>query len=328
MTTPTDTPRASVVVATYNRPAMLVRLLRSLAEQDTDDFEVIAVDDGSTPPTQVDETFPFPFRLIRRVNGGAGAARDTGIREAQGEVVIITDDDMIANPRFVSAHLTRFDDGCDVVIGRFLLPEDDHVMSFHMGLMDAYFDACEQSDANIEPGRLCTGNVSFRRALYDEVGGFDLTLKRCEDKELGLRFAGTGATFGFAHGGELRHEEGMGQLGDLMTVGYEYGVADVAIGNRHPELPSASPWFVLAGIQPLVRLPMRALMRVPWLMRPLATGVGAVGKAAVKLRINRLAGPLFGLGYALQYFAGAVHATGGAAATRRAIAEYEAAAAA
>ena len=34
MTTPTDTPRASVVVATYNRPAMLVRLLRSLAVQD------------------------------------------------------------------------------------------------------------------------------------------------------------------------------------------------------------------------------------------------------------------------------------------------------
>ena len=93
----------SVIVATRNRTELLARALRSIARQTCPDFEVVVVDDGSSAEVlshhdQLLSELGPRFRLQRPVVSGArgtgpAAARNRGIRAAQGEFVACLDDD-------------------------------------------------------------------------------------------------------------------------------------------------------------------------------------------------------------------------------------------
>jgi glycosyltransferase involved in cell wall biosynthesis len=88
-------PVVSVVVPLFNKQAYVRRALESIFSQTFTDFELIVVDDGSTDqgPSLV-ETFSDPrLRLIRQSNGGPGAARNRGLKEASGDFVAFLDAD-------------------------------------------------------------------------------------------------------------------------------------------------------------------------------------------------------------------------------------------
>ena len=181
-----------------------------------------------------------------------------------------------------------------------------------MSGLERYFAACGANESNIVPERLCTGNVSFRRALYERVGGFDLTLRRCEDKELGIRFGDGGARFGFAHGADTLHDDVPMTAERWLGVAFEYGQADVAIGHLHPEIPAASPWQILANTFAPARAVVTLLMHVPALMRPAARMLVRVGTILSRVRARSVAIPAYGVAHSLTYFAGVVDAHGGA----------------
>ena len=86
----------SVVIPVYNGASTLGACLAALGSQSLPRlrFETIVVDDGSTDDT-ASIAAAFPVRLVRRRNGGAPAARNTGLREATGPWVAFTDADCI-----------------------------------------------------------------------------------------------------------------------------------------------------------------------------------------------------------------------------------------
>lgn len=94
-------PRYSIIVPTYNGSCQLPTLLNSLLRQSINPnlFEIIIIDDGSTDATkEVVERFaaqyPLPaIRYLYQENRGPAAARNTGIRHAQGSILFFTDDD-------------------------------------------------------------------------------------------------------------------------------------------------------------------------------------------------------------------------------------------
>lgn len=110
------TPCVSVVLPTYNRLEFLPRAIESILNQTLPDFELIIVDDGST-----DESWDLIRSYVRqdsRVKGirhaqnrGVAAARNTGIRQAQGQYIAVMDSDDVAYPdrleksvAFLNAH--------------------------------------------------------------------------------------------------------------------------------------------------------------------------------------------------------------------------------
>ena len=304
---------ATVVIAAYNRPDRLARLLDGLAAQDSDGFDVVVVDDGSEPALSIKGAPQgLRVRLIRQDNGGAARARHAGISVASGDVIVLVDDDMIVPPEFVRRHLDRHRDGAEVAIARFSVLGESPLLDFQMSGLERYFAACGANESNIVPERLCTGNVSFRRALYERVGGFDLTLRRCEDKELGIRFGDGGARFGFAHGADTLHDDVPMTAERWLGVAFEYGQADVAIGHLHPEIPAASPWQILANTFAPARAVVTLLMHVPALMRPAARMLVRVGTVLSRVRARSVAIPAYGVAHSLTYFAGVVDAHGGA----------------
>src|SRR5689334_25387511 len=99
--------RFSVIIATYNRAAELVKTLESLkALESSGPWEVIIVDNNSPDNTRdvvLDriESFPVPLRYVMEKEQGRSAALNAGIRIAQGEILAITDDDVRVDPMWL-----------------------------------------------------------------------------------------------------------------------------------------------------------------------------------------------------------------------------------
>ena len=87
----------SVVIPTYERADLLPRAVRSVIAQTWQDWECIVVDDGSTDGTAavLEALVAEDARVsyVRRGNGGQGAARNTGIARATGDLIAFLDSD-------------------------------------------------------------------------------------------------------------------------------------------------------------------------------------------------------------------------------------------
>lgn len=94
MTLKTDAPVVSVVIPAFNAARCVRKAIDSVLAQDYRDFELIVVDDGSTDETAaVLAAYGKTIRVIHQANGGLSNARNTGIRESQGEFVAFLDAD-------------------------------------------------------------------------------------------------------------------------------------------------------------------------------------------------------------------------------------------
>lgn len=87
----------SVVIPVYNVEAYLEQCLESMLKQDSADFEIICVNDGSTDGSRAIlsewESKFLQMKVIDRENGGLSAARNTGLKAATGEYVLFVDSD-------------------------------------------------------------------------------------------------------------------------------------------------------------------------------------------------------------------------------------------
>ena len=101
----------SVVIPTYNRCNILQKTLRALCQQEgATNFEIIVVDDGSTDATSqvvaaLAALAPVRLQCIAQPNSGAAAARNRGLQEANGEIVLFLDDDVIGSSALIAEHL-------------------------------------------------------------------------------------------------------------------------------------------------------------------------------------------------------------------------------
>jgi GT2 family glycosyltransferase/glycosyltransferase involved in cell wall biosynthesis len=102
--------RVSVVIPTYNRKDKLMACLDALERQSVlpDEFEVVIVDDGTTDGTKeavASKPRSFAVRYFEQRNQGPGSARNRGIDEATGEIVLFVGDDVYADERLLEEHL-------------------------------------------------------------------------------------------------------------------------------------------------------------------------------------------------------------------------------
>jgi glycosyltransferase involved in cell wall biosynthesis len=158
----------SVVVPTRDRPDALARCLRALDAQDTGDFEVVVVDDGSLDRTAVHAAVAGAARA--RVVDGAGrgpaAARNLGARRAVGGILCFTDDDCEPAPEWVRALSGRIDGGSAVVAGPTRPGSDDAYVRASQIVTNHVVDASRDGDT---VGFAPTSNVACRRDVFDAV---------------------------------------------------------------------------------------------------------------------------------------------------------------
>ncbi len=103
--------QVSLVIPCFNRKELLAFGLESLKTQTTQDFEVVLVDDASTDglgSMVKSNCYPFNCRLIQHSkNKGRSAARNTGITEAKGEIIVLADADSLFPKNYIANHLKQ-----------------------------------------------------------------------------------------------------------------------------------------------------------------------------------------------------------------------------
>lgn len=186
----------STVIATHNRPQLLVRTLECLARQKYQPREVIVVDDGSLPPTrqavtewQADRKPQFSLIYHRQPNSGPAVARNTGVALSSGQLIHFIDDDDLMHAGALGALASR------------LNPDEPAIA------MASYQNRWEDGSVDdlIKPPRLnredrlaamIAGSwfvpihgYLFTLAAVDLVGGWSAALSSQEDDEYLLRAA-------------------------------------------------------------------------------------------------------------------------------------------
>lgn len=302
----------SVVVATYNRARLLHTLLEDLAVQTlgTDRFDVVLIDDGSREPVRpFVEKLSLPYRLdlIEQANAGQAAARDRGIRAATGRIVVIVDDDMELAPGFLEAHVRAHDGGADVVMGLIEPPpgaKQPLFERFHADTLVRFAHDVAQGRREARGVNLATGNVSFYRGDYLAIGGFDRTLKRSEDRELGIRLERAGKRLTVSEDARVVHHSDHASEEGWHKRSFEYGVFDLRIARKHPDEESANPWSYLWLVHPVSRPLLLGAALLPRASAPVARLAMRLSNRLERMGYERAAlrGCTFAFG--VEYFRG------------------------
>jgi glycosyltransferase involved in cell wall biosynthesis len=241
-------PSLSIVIPTHNRAGLLERNLSALAAQTwpAADFEVLVVADSCSDDTAqrvvaAASKVPYQLRLLSHSARSAARTRNLGAQHAAGTMLLFLDDDVIPLPDFVQAHLEPREPD-EVVLGysKPMLPRTPSLWQYGAyRWWEDIFRQMGRPDHRFTYRDFFSGNVSLSRALFQRAGRFDQDFQgRLEDYELGLRLLKTGARFRFkAHA--VGHHYDYTDLAQWLRRIRQEGIADIQIGDRHPELRSA-----------------------------------------------------------------------------------------
>lgn len=213
-------PAASVIIPVWNGAADLPACLDALFAQTGVDFEVIIVDNASTDGSADLVTATYPqVRLLRQAsNLGFGGGCNAGLAAAQGDVLILLNQDTEVQPGWLTALVDA--PAADPTIGiagsKALYP--DGTIQHAGGVLDAQGNGSHRGRRQPDRGQFdqpddvdyVTGaSLALRRTLYTAIGGFDPGFGPAyfEDVDLCLRAKAQGLRVVYTPASVLVHKE-------------------------------------------------------------------------------------------------------------------------
>ncbi|MFK5582846.1 glycosyltransferase family 2 protein [Serinicoccus sp. LYQ131] len=183
----------SVVIPAYNAAKLLGGAISSALTQTRTPDEVIVVDDGSTDATAaIAAAYPAPVRLISQANGGVADARNTAVREARGDFIVLLD----ADDQFLPNHLERciatWQSMATSGQNERLIVTSNAYRLTRQGLTTSTILSSNFPPPALQRQKILETNFAgifafYPRHLHDEVGLFDATMRRGEDRDLWIR---------------------------------------------------------------------------------------------------------------------------------------------
>jgi len=185
-------PEVSVIVPTFNRPRMLAVAIESILKQTFGNFEIIVVNDAGEDVSNVIARFDDSRirYLPQSQNRGLAAARNAGIRQAEGTYIALLDDDDCFYPEHLETALETLHAGISVVY-------TDAVRAVYVPTEDGYQLQRKHVPYSIDFDRskLLIGNIApvncfvFERNMALQAGLFDETFHVLEDWDFWIRLA-------------------------------------------------------------------------------------------------------------------------------------------
>jgi GT2 family glycosyltransferase len=214
----------SVVVVNWNRRDLLRECLRSLVEQSHHSLEVILVDngsaDGSAEMAEAEFGGSLELRVIRnRENRGFCAANNQGFAAARGSLIALLNNDAVACRGWIEELAGAFSDpGIGMAASKIVVYEDPRRIDKVGHLIYPDGQNRGRGSGQIDRGQFdrveevlwpdgCA--AMYRRAMLDEIGGFDEDFfAYADDAELGLRARIAGWRCLYIPGAVVRHHRG------------------------------------------------------------------------------------------------------------------------
>ncbi len=251
----------SIIICTYNQAENLKQALAAVLKQKyaRDKLEVLIIDNRSTDRTrQVVESFinngDYPVRYVYEPKPGLSHARNRGIREARGEIVIFIDDDALPKNEHWAANIVNvYSDpqvcaaGGDLEpswpkgkkpqwLSNFLLPP--------LGIADFGLSKVTELHYPVYPWG---ANISYRKKSVREAGGFltelgwssNGTMISGEETELNLRLEKAGKKIVYVPNAAVLHVISEKKLTEswFMKRAFAQGLSDAAIDIKYVSKP-------------------------------------------------------------------------------------------
>ncbi len=182
----------SLIICTYNREKYIGPLLESIAKNDfpTKDYEIVLVDNNCTDNTsQVCEQFvadhpEIAFRYVQETEQGLSAARNKGIKEAKGDIIIYVDDDALVDSDYIRIYAEHFATHPDTMAAGgpieplYETQEPDWMSPYTKALLTAWMNYGEKVREYPNGKYPGGGNAAYRKEVFEKVGLFNTELGR------------------------------------------------------------------------------------------------------------------------------------------------------
>lgn len=183
----------SVIICTYNREKYIRPLLESLATNtlEKDQYEIVLVDNNCTDNTQqvcqqyTKEHADVMFRYVVETEQGLSAAKNKGLQEAKGDIIVYVDDDALVDTHYLKDYADWFERHPETMAaGGPIQPmyeegeEPTWMTPYTRALLTAwmdYGDKVREYPKGRYPGG---GNAAYRKEAFNQVGLFNTALGR------------------------------------------------------------------------------------------------------------------------------------------------------
>jgi len=271
-------PVASIVIPTRKRPGYLDAALASVVPQaERAGAEVIVVNDGGDPVTTEVATRYGATVVVLPQAAGANAARNVGLREARGELMLLIDDDISAPDGWLQALLDGAAASPDSdVFGGPIRPVLEGGGPRACGREPAPITSLELGPEDHDVELVWSANMAIRKRALQAVGPFDETLAVCGDEEDWVRrYGAKGGRVRYLGAAEVEHRriEADATVRSLARAAYGRGRA-------------ARRYDLHRGSAPPIRAELRTLAGCAWhaAYRRCGTGIVLGAEAAGRLR--------------------------------------------
>jgi len=256
-----DSPFVTVIVPTYNRKKLLKNLLNSLLSQSypANKFEIIIVDDGSKDGTRemvgiYQKGTNRNLKYFYQQNKGPGAARNTGIRNSEGSLIVFIDDDCIASSNWLQEIIGGFDDfNVAGVGGRIKTIATKSIISEYCSYIGVMEKPIMQGDT---VKYLVGANSSFRKEHLNAAGWFNETIPLGgEDLDISFRLEQAGYKLKFNPEAVIYHLHKQ-TLKELLVTFFKYGKGSAIFYLQGSKKKSAIFYMYLKSLFSYSRVPI------------------------------------------------------------------------
>lgn len=247
--------KISVIIPNLHSP-MIDKTIRSILEQKSSvPFEIIVV---GMDKFKLVESFTDSVNFVETQRPTPPAkARNLGVDNADGDLIIFIDADCIATPGWLGKHVQQHENASDPIIvgGGVTFPNDhyltlaDNVSSFHEFMI--HMPAAEKDF-------LPSLNLSIPRQIWDKVGGFDpeYPFPAGEDTELTMRIKKANYHLIFSPEAKIVHLPNRNSFGDLFKHAFRFGKYSIKANPAYQDvlyipLPLRH-WLLTALLSPIL----------------------------------------------------------------------------
>lgn len=189
----------SVIICTYNREKYIYNVLKSIAENDFpyNNYEILLINNNCTDNTAAEcQRFKadFPsvnFREFVETNQGLSHARNRGIKESKGDILVYVDDDALVNREYLRTFADFFVNNSEAyAAGGPIIPryetEEPKWMSYYIKcLLTGYKYKGNKVVEFLSGDFPGGGNAAYRKEVFDKVGLYNVDLGRKGDSLVG-----------------------------------------------------------------------------------------------------------------------------------------------
>jgi glycosyltransferase involved in cell wall biosynthesis len=180
-------PLVSVIIPCYNHGRYLPEAFESIWSQEYENVEIIVVDDGSTDDTkQVADKYPS-VKYVYQLNKGLSEARNTGIKNSEGQFLIFLDADDWLLPNAINTNLSYMNQFEEIA---FVSGAHEKIFIDTGKIIDEFQEVTSNHYWHFLQGNYIGmhATVMYRRSVFNQFL-FDTGLKACEDYDLYLKIS-------------------------------------------------------------------------------------------------------------------------------------------